>query len=215
VKKVILILGNGPWRGVEFLPELAAQADYIIAANGGFARARRLGLRVDLVVGDLDSLGPEERAELKESGIKTVVHPRAKDQTDLELALEEALKLGPEKIRLFGALGARLDQSLANIFILEKAARLGVEAEILSGRERLYLVHDRLELPEAEVEVGDLVSLLSLTEEAGGLRTWGLEYPLRGESLVRASSRGISNRVVALPAGVALKRGLLLVIHRH
>lgn len=212
--RTVLILGNGPWRGVELLPELAAQADYIIAADGGFARARRLGLRVDLVVGDLDSLGPGERAELEASGIETVVHPRAKDQTDLELALEEALRLEPKprKIRLFGVLGARLDQTLANIFILEKAGRAGVEAEIISGRERVWLVHDRLELP---AEVGDLVSLLPLTAEAGGIRTWGLEYPLRGESLFRAGSRGLSNRVCALPAGLELERGLLLVIHRR
>ncbi len=212
----ILILGNGPWRGVEFLGELSAQADYIIAADGGFSRARRLGLEVDLVVGDLDSLGSEERAELKASGIKTIIHPREKDQTDLELALEQALALKPRKIVLFGALGARLDQSLANIFILERAARMGIEAEIISGRERIYLVHDRLELAaDAGAEVGDLVSLLPLTDEAEGLRTWGLEYPLSGESLFRTSSRGISNRVVSLPAGVALREGLLLVIHRR
>ncbi|MGQ9477086.1 MAG: thiamine diphosphokinase [Candidatus Bipolaricaulia bacterium] len=209
----ILILGNGPWRGVEFLGELVAQADYIIAADGGFSRARRLGLKVDLVVGDLDSLGPEGRAELEASGIKTIIHPREKDQTDLELALEEALALKPRKIVLFGTLGARLDQSLANIFILERAARLGIDAEILSGRERIYLVHDRLEL--ADGEVGDLVSLLPLTDEAEGVRTWGLAYPLCEESLSRASSRGISNRIISLPAGVALQAGLLLLIHRR
>ncbi|MCR4404455.1 MAG: thiamine diphosphokinase [Candidatus Acetothermia bacterium] len=209
----ILILGNGPWHGVEFLPDLLAEADYIIAADGGAARALRLGLRPQLVVGDLDSLGPDEREALTRSGLAVMAHPAEKDQTDLELALDRAISLGPERIVLFGVLGARLDQSLVNIFLLEKAARAGVAAQILAGRERIWLVPNRLEL--AGAEPGELVSLLPLSEEVEGVQTWGLRYPLRGERLTRASSRGISNEVTALPAGVELKGGLLLVIHRR
>jgi len=209
--RVILLLGNGPWRGLEFLPELAAQADYIIAADGGFAKAQGLQIKVDLVIGDLDSLGPGERTELAASGIGTITYPAEKDQTDLELALDQAIALRPERIVLFGVLGARLDQSLANIFLLERAARAGIAAEIIAGRERIYLVHERLDL---EAEVGDLVSLIPLSAEARSVRTWGLKYRLDGEDLQRASSRGISNEVIALPAGVALGEGLLLVIHR-
>ena len=210
--RTVLILGNGPWRGVELLPELAAGADHTIAADGGFAKARRLRIKVDLVIGDLDSLGPKEHEELEGSGIETIVYPMEKDQTDLELALEQAIALRPERVILFGVLGARLDQSLANIFLLERAAQAGIAAEIVSGAERIYLVHDRLEL--AAAEVGDLVSLLSLSAEVRSVRTWGLKYRLEGEDLYRASSRGISNEVVALPAGVALRQGLLLVVHR-
>jgi thiamine pyrophosphokinase len=209
----VLILGNSPWRGVEFLPGLLAEADYVIAADGGFAHARRLGIRPDLVIGDLDSLGPEEQEEPANSGIKTIVYPAEKDESDLELALDRAIALKPEKIMLFGALGARLDQSLVNIFLLERAARAGVAGEIFAGKERIYLVHDRLEL--AEAEPGDLVSLLPLSAEVAGVQTWGLKYPLHNEKLVRASSRGISNEVVALPAGITLTAGLLLVIHRR
>ncbi|MFQ6090488.1 MAG: thiamine diphosphokinase [Candidatus Bipolaricaulia bacterium] len=208
---MILILGNGPWRGLEFLPELAARADYIIAADGGFAKAKGLQIKVDLVIGDLDSLGPGEREALAESGTETITFPEEKDQTDLELALDRAIALRPGRIVLFGALGARLDQGLANIFLLERAARAGIAAEIIAGRERICLVHERLEL---EAEVGDLVSLLPLSAAARSVRTWGLKYQLDGEDLHRASSRGISNEVVALPAGVELREGLLLVIHR-
>lgn len=209
---MILILGNGPWRGLESLPDLVAQADYIIAADGGFAKAKGLQIEVDLVIGDLDSLGPKEREELARSGPQTVIHPEEKDQTDLELALDRAIALHPARIVLFGALGARLDQTLANIFLLERAARAGIAAEIVAGRERIYLVHKRLEL--AEAEEGDLVSLLPLTAVVRSVHTWGLKYQLGGEDLYRASSRGVSNEVVACPAGVELQEGLLFVIHR-
>jgi len=210
--KVILLLGNGPWPRVEFLPGLVDKADYIIAADGGFTKARRLGIKVDLVIGDLDSLGPEERADLKKSGIETITYPPEKDRTDLELALERAIALRPERIVLFGVIGRRLDQSLANIFLLERAARAGIASEIVTGVERIYLIHDQLQLSAATP--GDLVSLIPLSAVVRGVRTWGLRYPLEGEDLYRASSRGISNEVIALPAGVELEEGLLLVLHR-
>jgi thiamine pyrophosphokinase len=210
--RIILILGNGPWHRMELLPELLTTADYIIAADGGWAKAKRLEIKVDLVIGDLDSLGPAEREELERSEIKTIAYPAEKDQTDLELALDRAISLRPERIILFGALGERFDQSLVNIFLLEKAARAGIAAEIVTGTERIHLVHDQLEL--AEAEVGDLVSLLPLTAKARGVRTWGLKYQLDGEDLHRASSRGISNEVVTIPAGVELQEGLLLLLHR-
>lgn len=210
--KVVLILGSGPWRGVEFLTKLAAVADQIIAADGGGARARELKIKVDLVIGDLDSLSPQEHEELERSGIEIITYPAEKDRTDLELALDYAISLGPQKIVLFGALGGRLDQSLVNIFLLEKAARAGIAAELVAEAERIYLVHNRLELTTAKP--GDLVSAIPLSAEVKGIRTWGLRYQLHKEKLVRASSRGISNEVVGLPAGVALEEGLLLVILR-
>jgi thiamine pyrophosphokinase len=228
MSKVVLILGNGSWDRIELLPDLAAAAAYTIAADGGFAKVRRLGIRVDLVIGDLDSLNSEEQAdlvigdldslnseeqaELKKSGTETITYPAEKDRTDLELALDHAISLEPQKIVLFGVLGGRLDQSLANIFLLEKAARRGIASEIVAGAERIYLVHDQLEL--AAAAPGDLVSLIPLSAEVRGVRTWGLKYGLQRERLYRASSRGVSNKVVALPAGVELTKGLLLVIHR-
>lgn len=212
MSKVVLILGNGSWDRIELLPDLAAAAAYTIVADGGFAKVRRLGIRVDLVIGDLDSLNSEEQAELKKSGTETITYPAEKDRTDLELALDHAISLEPQKIVLFGVLGGRLDQSLANIFLLEKAARRGIASEIVAGAERIYLVHDQLEL--AAAAPGDLVSLIPLSAEVRGVRTWGLKYGLQRERLYRASSRGVSNKVVALPAGVELTKGLLLVIHR-
>lgn len=206
----ILILGNGRWEGTG-PAGLAAQADYIIAVDGGLVKALRHGIRPDLVIGDLDSLGRKGRAELDKHGIEVVTHPSEKDQTDLELALDRAIALKPKRLVLFGVLGARLDQSLVNIFLLEKAARAGIAAEIVAGRERVYLVRDRLEL---EAEPGDRVSLLPLTEVARGVRTSGLRYPLNDEDLHRYSSRGISNEVIASPARVELREGLLLVVHR-
>jgi len=210
-RRDVAIVANGGARGREDLPGWVRIAGYVIAADGGYEVARRLGLSVDLVVGDFDSLSEEAGREIEGKGIEVEVHPREKDVSDLELALDRALAMHPKRIALLGAIGDRLDHSLAGVFLLEKAAAAGVQAVLLHGRERAYLVRDRVEIEEARI--GDLVSLLPLCSEARGVRTEGLRYPLRGEILHRASSRGISNVVLSLPARVALAEGSLLVVH--
>jgi thiamine pyrophosphokinase len=212
VREGVVVVANGAPGRIGDLPAWASAADYVIAADGGYELACGLGLKVDLVVGDFDSLPEEARREIEEKGIEVEVHPREKDASDLELALDRALALCPKRLALIGAIGDRLDHSLAGVFLLEKAAAAGVvEAVLLHGRGRAYLVRDRLEIEAARI--GDLVSLLPLSGEARGVRTEGLRYPLCGETLHRASSRGISNVVLSLPARVALAEGSLLVVH--
>ena len=70
-------------------PELTLpDAKSVVAADGGLLRARGLGLTVDVVVGDLDSVTPEALAAAEAAGARVVRHPQAKDATDLELALD-------------------------------------------------------------------------------------------------------------------------------
>lgn len=210
--QTILVLADGTWGNKEMLHALVAQVDLVIAANGAWSKAQSLGIPIAVVVGDLDSLTTVETDALRASETETLVHPREKDQTDLELALDYALATKPKRIILHGVLGSRLDQSLSSIFLLEKVMRTGILGEIVTDQEHIHLVMDRLELNAALP--GDIVSFLPVTEEVMGIRTWGLKYPLQGERLYRISTRGISNEVIALPVGVSLQEGLLLVCHR-
>lgn len=204
--EVVLVLGNGEWRGKEELFELVRAADRVVAVNGGSVKARKLGIAVDQVVGDLDSLSEEALPK----AMPTLRYPRAKEATDLELALDYIASLTPSQVHLFGVLGRRLDHSLANINLLEKYS---FPVTIHHGGERLYLVSDGLTLPEARV--GDLVSLIPLSSQVTGIRTQGLRYALFGETLYRPQSRGVSNAVVSLPCGVEVGEGRLLVVHRR
>ncbi|HED04542.1 MAG TPA: thiamine diphosphokinase, partial [Candidatus Fraserbacteria bacterium] len=134
----ILIIANGAWEESAdgLLRSLAAQADYRIAADGGWRLARRAGLRVEQVIGDGDSLSLEERTELLKLGIWQR-HPADKDQTDLELALAEALAQHADKITCAALLGKRADQALGNLFTLEGPARAGAQIEVVTPEERL------------------------------------------------------------------------------
>jgi thiamine pyrophosphokinase len=199
--RTILIVAGGV-ASAEEAREAAKNADYIIAADGGFSLASRAGLRVDLLVGDMDSLDrvPEN--------VPTLKFPREKDATDLELALDYACEMKPERIFIVGAFGARLDHTLANANLLEK---YDLPVVLFHQGFRVYLVVDELEI---SAELGDLVSLIPLSAEVRGIFTWGLRYPLHDGVLFRASTRGVSNEVVGLPCGVRVREGKLLLIHK-
>ncbi len=199
--RTILILAGGMASPKE-AQEAAQEADFVLAVDGGLLLAQKAGLSVDLLVGDLDSLStPPPR------GLTVMRVPREKDATDLELALDHAVSLGAQKIVVVGAFGARLDHTLANANLLEK---YDLPIILLHRECRAYLVMDSLEI---QAKPGDLVSLLPLTSEVRGIFTWGLRYSLQDGVLLRASTRGVSNEVVATPCGVKVGEGKLLLIH--
>ncbi len=188
------------------------EGDWIIGANGGAARALAWGLLPDLVIGDMDSLPEEARAVLAAEGCRFIEHPRAKDETDLELALVHVLQEGAREIVVLGALGGRLDHALANILLLTLPSLAGVPVRIAEGDQQALLVRggEAVELAGAR---GDLVSLVPLGGDVRGVITRGLAWALREDTLRFGSSRGVSNEMTSNKAGIQVGEGLLLVVH--
>jgi len=183
-------------------------ADLVVAADGGALVCERWGVVPHVVVGDMDSLGREGMERLRARGARIEAYPREKDETDLELAVEAARKAGADEIILLAAFGGkRLDHEIANVLLLATAPRMsavrgGTVMRVIREGERVSLAG----------EPGDLVSLVPLAGDAEGVRTDGLRYPLRDETLRFARARGMSNEIVERPAAVGVARGALLVI---
>lgn len=184
-------------------------ADHVIAADSGYDHARRYGVTVDVVVGDLDSITGGGRRAAVAAGIPLVEHPRDKDQTDLELALALALAHPAGRITVLGGHGGRLDHLLANVLLLASPALAAVEVEALLGPARVTVIRSTATL---RGRVGELVSLLPVHGDAGGVTTQGLRYPLRGETLRAGSPRGVSNDFVAPEASVTVASGTLVAV---
>jgi thiamine pyrophosphokinase len=201
---VVVAAGPGPAR----LSGLPADA-LVIAADGGLERCVALGLRADVVVGDLDSAHPGSLAAAQERGAEIQRHPTRKDATDLELALEEALARGAVRVLVVASAEGRLDHLLASLLLLGHERYARVELDALVGDSRLAVVRGPRVLEGAP---GALVTLLALGGPAEGVTTSGLEYPLHGERLEPGSSRGVSNVFVERRATVSVERGTLLAI---
>jgi thiamine pyrophosphokinase len=184
-------------------------ADLLVAADGGLHHCQALGLQPHAVVGDLDSLEPGEHAALAAAGVQVERHPARKDETDLELALRLALARGARDILIFGALGGRWDQTLANLLLLAHPDFRAARLRLLDGPQQIYRVQG---LASIEGEPGDTVSLIALGGDATGITTTGLDYPLANDTLAFASTRGISNVLLGRRATVTVAHGLLACV---
>jgi thiamine pyrophosphokinase len=213
VERRALILANGdlgdPALLRRRLPPL--RFDVVIAADGGARHAAALGLTVDRVVGDFDSLSSEARDDLAQRGAALLPNPPAKDETDLELALLDALAAGSNQAVVLAAAGGRLDMTLANVGLLLHPALQPMAVQLWIGLETAFVLRP----PGGDIlgAVGDRVSLIPLGGEAGGITTHGLAFRLAADTLTVGPARGVSNRVATPHPRVELASGALLVVH--
>ena len=208
----VLIFANGDLDSTVWVQPYLREASAIIAADGGAAHVLQAGFRPDVVVGDLDSFPPAQRAPLEAEGVRFVVHPPAKDETDLELALLHAVSTSDEPVLVFAGLGGRLDQMLANVLLLMHPALRARSIRFLTRYQQVWLLQGPGET-EVRGEPGDTISLIPLGGDAHVRATRGLAWPLQDETLVFGPARGISNEMTATTAGVALAAGHLLCVH--
>jgi thiamine pyrophosphokinase len=206
--EIVVVVAGGGAALPDRAPEVPPGAR-VLAANGGFARARALGIDVEALIGDLDSVAPGDLDAALAAGIRVERHPAEKDATDLELALDAALALAPERILVLAGEGGRLDHLLSALLLLGSRRYAGVRLDAVLGPARIHVIRETRTL---QGEPGALVSLLALHGPAEGVRTEGLVYPLAGETLEAGSSRGVSNLFAEATARVSLERGVLLAV---
>jgi thiamine pyrophosphokinase len=185
---------------------------YVIAADSGLGVAGGLGVPVDLLIGDMDSVDAAA-VEVAEAGGTTVErHPAEKDATDLELALDAALARGARHVVVIDGGGDRLDHLLGNLLLLASSDYAGVALEAFTSTAYVAVVRGGDPPLTIRGEPGSIVSLFSVGGPARGIATTSLRYPLRDEELPSGTSRGVSNELDAEEATVELKSGALLVV---
>ena len=190
----------------------------VVAADGGLARARALGLRPDVLVGDLDSLAPALLAAAEADGIPIRRARADKDESDTELALLEAIARGATRVTVLGAFGGpRLDHALANLWLLAHPALAATAVVLLDAGSRVLLVQapgpDGGPVTRALPGPGGAtITLLPFGGDVAGITTRGLAYPLRDEPLTIGPSRGLSNVRESADAAVTVRSGRLLVV---
>lgn len=207
-----VIFANGTFIDPQGARNLLRGDDLIIAVDGGTRHAWEIDVDPQLVVGDLDSLRPEEQERLRSSGTEVSRFPSAKDQTDLELALLRAVSEGAEEIVILAALGARLDQTVANLLLLTLPELSQRAVRVVHGAQVAFLVRDATYV---EGEPGDTVSLIPLGGDAVGVTAEGLAWPLDDEVLRFGPARGVSNVLSGERAYVRVREGLLLCVVTH
>jgi thiamine pyrophosphokinase len=208
--KIIIISGGRLGDPGFFRKRLAAMDSFLtICCDGGIRHLEKLKIRPDVIVGDMDSANVDRLDDYAAHGVKILKYSPNKDATDTQLALEYALGLKLGAIEIWGALGGRIDHTLANLFLLTLGKNKGMKISLIDEYAETYIVEKETSFEEA---VGQTVSLFAAGEKAEGVTLSGFRYLLNDETLAMNSPRGISNVIVGMPATINLSSGSLLVV---
>jgi thiamine pyrophosphokinase len=207
----IVIVSGGRLGSLDFFRKRMAQTNnrMLIGCDGGTRHLADVGMMPDVLLGDMDSIEPLQRASYERLGVKIIKHPVNKDFTDTALALDYALSLHPDAVEIWGGQGGRMDHALANLFLLIKGKEAGIKTCLMDEYCEAFVPKDEALFTDA---AGCLVSLLALSPRVEGLTLRGFLYPLIDGTLTMSESRGVSNIISDNPAGICVRSGNVLVI---
>lgn len=196
------IFGGAPVSsGYKIIPPADA---FIIAADGGYSLVKQMGLSPDLLLGDFDSL-----KEDKPHDCEIITAAAEKDDTDVMLAVKNALSKGFEDITIAGGTGGRLDHTFANFQTLAYILKNGGRGRLLSENDETMLVGaGEYVLPKKD---NMYLSLFAYGGDAV-ITTTGTKYNLTDYRLTDSFPLGVSNEIISSECRLIVIKGCILVI---
>jgi thiamine pyrophosphokinase len=206
MKNKIAIIANGTITNNDFHKKILQDFDNIICADGGANIAKKLEIIPDYIIGDLDSIKKPVLSYYKKLNKTKIIKDTNPDKTDLELAIKLAETLNPSKITIFGAIGNRIDHTLANIHCLDKI-KPGIKAEIVDDKSTIQLAKESLEITG---EKNDIISVIPLSDVTN-LNYDGFKWNVKNLD-TKIGWFGISNKILNKKASINFSKGKILII---
>lgn len=189
----------------QYIEERPAEGDTVIAADAGYRNATMMGVHINLLIGDFDSLGmiPDDVDEVLQLPVK-------KDLTDTQVAVETAIERGADEIIIIGSTGGRLDHALSTLALLEKYHEKHLPIYIVNGQNRVrYIKNSGFIVVRSQYKY---FSLIAADEKVKGVSIEGAKYPLVNKTLTRDHQFAISNEIVKNAALINVKKGGIFII---
>lgn len=209
--KICIVL-NGEIKDYDYINRIVRTGsyDYIICSDGGANHAYNMDIIPDYIIGDLDSTDKNTIEYYKSKNVKFEKFPTKKDETDTELCIELSDKLKAKEIHLIGALGGRIDHTIANINLLYYIRKRGIIPKIISEKEEIYIAMNEELIIDGEI--GDTISILPIKNDAKGVTLKNLEYPLENYDIEFSRPLGISNVMTNINCNIKVNEGSLIII---
>lgn len=204
-----VIIANGQMGYDRRTAQIVRTAELIICADGGARHLKALDIFPHIMIGDFDSVAQDDLDLFSRNNVRLIRFPSQKDQTDSELCIDWAMENKATDITLLGMTGTRMDHTLANIFLLKKLAQKNIPARMIDQHNEIHAVINNIQL---KGKIGEILSLIPITDSVTGITTTGLEYPLENDVMHMGSSLGVSNVFKQTDAFISVRKGILLVI---
>ena len=190
-------------------------AGLIVAADGGARRLAALGIAPHALIGDFDSLGPDELSDYRVAGAAIVPHPAPQQRTDADVAIAEALARGATSLIALGVFGGdRLDHELGNLELLAGDRLRGIPTWAVDGWTAIAVLHGAgVRETHFHGAPGDYASIVPITDRVEGVETVGLKWPLSDAVFERGRGQGISNELIGDRAMIRIAIGKAFATH--
>lgn len=202
---VCALVGASEFNKEAFMAMDAASVfDFVIAVDGGYEYMLEIGRRVDMVVGDFDSLG------YLPTGVRKATYSPEKDKSDMELAIDHAKRMKQDSIVAFGALGMRLDHTISNLQVFARESERGMSIRAIGALEEVFFVSGP-DVVEFEARPSGTISVFSLSEAASGVFIRGLKWEIDDVELSNRTSLGLSNEFIGEASLIGVEQGTIIV----
>ncbi len=189
----------------EYIEERPESGDIVICADSGYKNACAMGVNIDVLVGDFDSL-----ADIPDGQFEIVKVPAQKDSTDTQLAVAVALERGAREIVIIGSTAGRVDHALSLMALLESLYEKKVHAIVVNGQNRIRFVRDGGTIIVRSAY--KYFSVVTLDKVAKKVSIEGGKYPLDKADIERGFQFAVSNEIVKNAALITVKKGSVYVI---
>ena len=184
--------------------------DIIIAVDKGLETLDILNINPNYVVGDFDSIDKTILRKYENTQIEIIKLNPEKDLTDTHSDINLAIGLKSKKIIIIGAIGTRLDHTIANIHILKLAIDKGINIKIINETNEITLINNSIKIYKDQNY--KYISLIPLTTTVENITLKGFKYPLTKRTLYIGDSLGISNEQLQQEGEIQLEKGILILI---
>jgi thiamine pyrophosphokinase len=206
MKNKIAIIANGTIKNYDFHKKILKDFDIIICADGGANIAKELDIIPNYIIGDFDSIKISVFNHFKKINKTKFIKDADDGKTDLELAINLAETFNPSALKIFGAIGDRIDHTLANIYCLDKISK-DISAEIIDDKNTIQLIKKATAI---KGEKNDIVSVLPLSD-VSNLNYLGFKWNIKNLD-TKAGWFGISNKMLGDNASINFSDGKILIV---
>lgn len=193
-----ILIGAGEYNGDIILKE---QDDLVIAVDGGYDLLGNQKDKVDLLIGDFDSIYKIPK------NVTIIKYPKRKDYTDMDLAIQEGIKRGYKEFYIYGALGKRIEHSIANISLLLKY--INYDIKLIDQNLICFALTNNIYC----FNNYGLVSVFSLSENAD-ITIHNMKYDLDNQIITNSFPLGVDNEAIGNDAYIKVNKGTILIITR-
>lgn len=205
-----IIIGAGDFNEKEIKKN---KEDLLIIADAGYNNYLKLDNYnindIDLLIGDFDSLDIK-KIKLS-SNTKIITLNPIKNDTDIVDACKYGLNMGYNEFYIYGALGKRIEHSIANIGVLSYLKDNNSNGYLIDQNKIIRVIKN--EKVTFDDSYKGYISVFSLYTKSSGVTLKNFKYELTDYELYENFPLGIDNEFIGATSSVEVKDGKLLLIY--